>query len=299
MSSHLDEAGRARMVDISEKHRTARTAAAEGTILVSEAVLAAIRDSSLKKGDALAVARIAGVMAAKNTPRTIPLCHDIGLTGCEVAFEPGEGRIRAVCRVKCMARTGAEMEALCGVTAALLALYDMAKSIDKEMEITGVRLLSKTGGKSGDYAAGERRPGKIEAICLSAKRGTPKTPRPTALVTAGRGLADDAHAGDWHRQISLLPLERIEEFRQKGAAVSFGDFGENLVVSGLDFAAMRLGDKLRAGGAELEITQFGKECHSKCHIFETMGDCIMPRCGVFARVVRSGEIHVGDEIVRV
>ncbi len=151
MSSHLDENGQARMVDISEKHRTARTAAAEGIIMVPETVLAALRANSLKKGDALAVARIAGIMAAKNTPRTIPLCHDIGLTGCEVEFEPGDDRIRAVCRVKCMARTGAEMEALCGVTAALLALYDMAKSIDKGMEITGIRLLSKSGGKSGDW----------------------------------------------------------------------------------------------------------------------------------------------------
>jgi cyclic pyranopterin phosphate synthase len=138
------------MVDVSGKPETARTAVAEGFIRVSEAVLAAVRANALKKGDALATARVAGIMAVKNTSRTIPLCHDIPVSACGIDLALENGRIRATCRVTCAARTGAEMEALSGVSAALLTLYDMAKSIDKDMEIGGVRLLSTSGGASGD-----------------------------------------------------------------------------------------------------------------------------------------------------
>lgn len=152
MSSHLDDQGRARMVDVTPKEETVRTAGAEGTLLASAAAVEAIRANALSKGDAVAVARVAGIMAAKNTSRTIPLCHDIPLGSCGVEFEFGESSIRVVCSVSCRARTGAEMEALHGVSVALLTLYDMAKSIDRGMEISGVRLLSKTGGKSGDFS---------------------------------------------------------------------------------------------------------------------------------------------------
>ncbi len=150
VSSHIDASGAVVMVDVSAKAATSRTAVAEGFLRVSPAVLDAIRDNTLKKGDALATARVAGILAVKNTPRTIPLCHDIPISGCGVDLALEEGRIRAVCRVVCHARTGAEMEALSGVSAALLTLYDMAKSLDKDMEIGGVRLLSKSGGASGD-----------------------------------------------------------------------------------------------------------------------------------------------------
>lgn len=152
MSSHLDASGRAVMIDVTDKAETARTASAEGVLSASEAVVRAIRENTLHKGDALAVARVAGIMAAKNTSRAVPLCHDIPLGSCDIEFELGRETIRVVCRVVCRARTGAEMEALHGVAVALLALYDMAKSVDKGMEITRVRLLTKTGGKSGDFS---------------------------------------------------------------------------------------------------------------------------------------------------
>lgn len=151
MSSHLDAHGKAIMVDITEKNETARTATAEGVLIASETVLNAIRENSLNKGDALAVARVAGIMAVKNTARVIPLCHDIPISACDIEFDLGRDRLRAVCRVACRAKTGAEMEALNGVAAALLTIYDMAKSLDKGMEIAAVRLMSKTGGKSGDF----------------------------------------------------------------------------------------------------------------------------------------------------
>ncbi len=153
MSTHLDAAGNAIMVDIAGKPPTRRVAVAEGYLVLSQEALAAIRDNALKKGDALAVGRVAGIMAAKNTSRVIPLCHDIPLSSCNIDFEMGEREIRAVCTVACTAGTGAEMEALSGVAAALLTLYDMAKAIDRTMTLGRIRLLHKSGGKSGEYHA--------------------------------------------------------------------------------------------------------------------------------------------------
>ena len=111
------------------------------------------------------------------------------------------------------------------------------------------------------------------------------------------GIENDAHAGHWHRQVSLLSADKIEAFRAKGADVVYGDFGENLVVSGFDFRALPVGTLLRCGGVLLEMTQIGKECHSHCAIYKAVGDCIMPREGVFARVLEGGVIKNGDEMV--
>ncbi len=134
------------------------------------------------------------------------------------------------------------------------------------------------------------------AVCISEKRGTQKRNVKKGNLIADFGLETDAHAGNWHRQISLLSYEEIEAFRQKGAVVDLGDFGENLVVSGFDFKTLPVGTKLQCKQAVLEITQIGKECHHHCQIYETMGDCIMPREGVFARVLQGGMIQEGDEM---
>jgi len=151
--THLDDAGAARMVDISAKADTARVAIAEGRIEMSAAALAAIRDGTTKKGDVLAVARVAGIMAAKRTSDLIPLCHPIALSSVTIDFAIGNEAIVATATARTTGPTGVEMEALTAVSVALLALYDMAKAIDRSMRIEGVRLLSKTGGKSGDWAA--------------------------------------------------------------------------------------------------------------------------------------------------
>jgi MOSC domain-containing protein YiiM len=138
--------------------------------------------------------------------------------------------------------------------------------------------------------------GRIEAVCLSEQKGTPKHDVRSARLAACYGLEGDAHAGNWHRQVSLLSLEKIEDFRRRGAQVGFGDFGENIVAGGIDFRALPVGTTIRAGEATLVITQIGKECHSHCAIFKTMGDCIMPREGVFAVVTKGGAVKAGDEI---
>jgi len=139
--------------------------------------------------------------------------------------------------------------------------------------------------------------GKIKAISISKNRGTSKHNISTAQAKAGFGLEGDAHAGNWHRQISLLAEESIEKIRAKGTQVKSGDFAENITTEGIDLPSLKLGTKLRLGcEAELEIAQFGKECHGKCAIFQQIGDCIMPREGVFGRITKSGRIKVGDTI---
>ena len=138
--------------------------------------------------------------------------------------------------------------------------------------------------------------GIVKAVCVSELRGVPKHNVSGARFIAGRGIEGDAHAGDWHRQVSLLSYDKILRFNDLGAGVSHGDFGENLVVEGLDFRSLPVGALLRCGTALLEITQIGKECHTHCHIYKKMGDCIMPREGCFARVLCSGVISEGDRI---
>lgn len=151
--THLDKNGNAIMVDVSGKEVTHRTAIACGKILVSQEILASIKDNTNKKGDVLAVARVAGIMAAKRTSELIPLCHLLMLTKCTIDFtiNEEENYIEASCTVKTDGKTGVEMEALTGVQIALLTIYDMCKAIDKKMVITDVHLLAKSGGKSGEF----------------------------------------------------------------------------------------------------------------------------------------------------
>ena len=137
--------------------------------------------------------------------------------------------------------------------------------------------------------------GIVRAICISKVRGTAKTQVKEAELTPEWGIIGDAHGGNWHRQVSMLSVEKIEAFRERGAEVEFGAFGENLVVEGFDFAALPVGSRFCIGTAILEMTQIGKECHNHCQIYQRMGECIMPREGVFARVLRGGSIKTGDK----
>ena len=138
--------------------------------------------------------------------------------------------------------------------------------------------------------------GKVLAVCISEKKGTQKKNVGSAVFVEDWGLEGDAHAGKWHRQVSLLSGEKIDAFRAKGAEVEDGAFGENLVVEGIDFAKLPVGTRFRCGEVVLELTQIGKECHNGCAIFQKMGECIMPREGVFTRVLKGGKVSVGDEM---
>lgn len=139
--------------------------------------------------------------------------------------------------------------------------------------------------------------GIVKGICISEKKGTQKHTVPQCTLVENWGLENDAHGGKWHRQVSLLSYEKIEEFRAKGAEVEFGAFGENLIVDGFDFRSLPVGTRFTCGDVLLEMTQIGKECHSHCEIYKIMGDCIMPREGVFAKVLQGGVIKEGDELV--
>ena len=151
--THFDESGNAIMVDVSDKNITKRIAIAKGKIYVNEAVMNAILNNKVEKGDVLGVARVAGIMAVKRTSDLIPMCHPLMITKCTVDFDINkeERYIEAICTAKLTGKTGVEMEALTGATVTLLTIYDMCKALDKSMEITGVHLYKKTGGKSGDF----------------------------------------------------------------------------------------------------------------------------------------------------
>ena len=136
--------------------------------------------------------------------------------------------------------------------------------------------------------------GTVIAVCTSPEKGTQKTDVKEAVFIEDFGIEGDAHAGKWHRQVSLLSYDKIRAFQERGARVGHGAFGENLVVEGIDFRTLPVGTRLDCGDVVLEITQIGKECHHGCRIFQEMGECIMPREGVFAKVVRGGVIRSGD-----
>ena len=140
--------------------------------------------------------------------------------------------------------------------------------------------------------------GTVVAVCRSEVTGQPKSPVDGGILRAGHGLEGDAHAGTWHRQISLLAEADIELMRSKGLTLEPGAFGENLVVRGMDLQELQVGARLMLGGrAELQITQRGKQCHTRCAIYHQAGDCIMPRLGLFARVRRGGTVAPGDPLV--
>ena len=138
---------------------------------------------------------------------------------------------------------------------------------------------------------------KLVSIAISTKKGTRKKPVSTAQLIENHGIEGDAHAGPWHRQVSLLAMEDIHSMQAKGLDVDFGDFAENIATSGIDLPSRPIGSRLKLGEtAVLEITQIGKECHTKCAIYYQAGDCVMPRRGIFARVITGGKISCGDVI---
>jgi MOSC domain-containing protein YiiM len=139
--------------------------------------------------------------------------------------------------------------------------------------------------------------GKIVAVCVSKDKGERKKAVSSCEIEFNHGLAGDAHAGDWHRQVSLLAQESIDKMRAAGLDVGPGDFAENLTTIGIDLCSLPIGSLLRLqGGAELEVTQIGKECHTRCAIYHQAGDCVMPKEGIFARVLKAGQVSGGDAI---
>jgi MOSC domain-containing protein YiiM len=139
-------------------------------------------------------------------------------------------------------------------------------------------------------------PGKVVAVCISEQKGERKKPVVEVLIRENHGIVGDAHAGDWHRQISLLALESIKKMQDKGLDVTTGDFAENITTEGIDLPSLPIGTKLVIGETLHEVTQIGKECHTRCAIYQQAGDCVMPREGIFVKVLRGGMIRTNDSI---
>ena len=316
--THINEQGRARMVDVSAKGKTQRVARAAGFVRMAPETLELVRTGGCKKGDVLAVAQVAGIMAAKRCWELVPMCHPIQLTGVDVRFELTKGQslcqpcgvaIEATCR--CCGETGVEMEALTAASVAGLTIYDMLKAVQRDMVIDEVRLLEKSGGKSGHFVRGEadgektaaagtfRRQepdGSVVATSISVKKGTRKVPQESIELEVGLGVVGDAHAGAWHRMVSLLPEESVDQMRELLPKLAAGDFAENILTRGLSLKELPVGTVFEIGPCELVMTQIGKKCHNDCEIHRLTGKCVMPTDGVFAVVTRGGTVRPGDPI---
>jgi len=297
--THQDSEGRVKMVDVGRKQPTERMALAFASMFAGEKALDLLRAGELAKGDAWAASRVAAIMAAKKTADLIPLTHPIRLDSVRVdLFAWGKERIGCFATASCFDRTGVEMEAMVAASTAMLNMYDMVKGVDKGAYIEQTRLVYKSGGKSGDWLSPASQVGRIEKLATSKGKGTPKDPCDEAVLKVCFGLESDAHGGDWHRQVSLLGVDSIEKMRSKGLQVDFGSFAENIATSGVCLYELPIGTLMWCeSGPVMQVTQIGKECHTKCAVYYKAGDCVMPREGIFTIVLAGGRISSGGRFI--
>lgn len=297
--THQDSEGRVKMVDVGRKQPTARMALAFASMFAGEKALSLLRAGELAKGDAWAASRVAAIMAAKRTSELIPLTHPLRLDSVRIdLFAWGNERIGCFASVSCFDRTGVEMEAMVAASTAMLNMYDMVKGVDKGAYLEQTRLVFKSGGKSGEWISPAAAVGRIEKLAVSKSKGIPKDPCDEATLKVGFGLENDAHGGDWHRQISLLGVESIEKMRNKGLDVDFGSFAENIATSGICLFELPVGTLMWCeSGQVMQVTQIGKECHTKCAVYHRAGDCVMPREGIFTIVLAGGRVTAGEKFI--
>lgn len=295
--THFNEHGRAHMVEVGEKEDTKRMAVARGKIKMKKETLEKVKEGLISKGDVLAVAQIGGIMAAKKTSDLIPMCHNLMLTGTDIRFNIQEDGIEVEAEVRTIGKTGVEMEALTAVSLACLTIYDMCKAIDKEMVIEDVRLIKKIGGKSGEYYMCKAIKGKVLSINISDKKGVTKDPIKEGLFIKDHGLENDAHSGNWHRQVSLLAIESFDKMENEGIkGLVPGIFAENITTEGIVLYELPIGTKIIIGETIQEVTQIGKKCHTGCEISQKVGKCVMPQEGIFTKILKGGVIKEGDII---
>lgn len=303
--SHINPQGYARMVDVTAKEDSHRIARAQAVIRMQPATLAAIREGTVKKGDVLAVAQVAGIMGAKQTASLIPMCHPLMLTGVDIEFIFDDILPALVIRseVKTTGKTGVEMEAISAVSIAALTVYDMCKAIDRWMEISQVYLLEKSGGKSGHLHREKAvQPelasnGRLHSICISSEQGQLKQEVTEAVVIAGYGIENDGHGGDWGRQVTCLSWESVQRVnREMNINMEPGQYAENLLIEGIDLAKVGVGGKLRIGrDVVLEVTQVGKE-DSTSVVTRTFGVSLLPQEGLFCQVISGGKMRKNDVV---
>ncbi len=269
--THIGNEGQAHIVDISDKLKTVRKATARAQIVMKKETLEAILSGNNKKGDVFAAARIAGIMAAKRTHELIPLCHPIPLTSVEVELIPlPPNRIKIIATAGCNHETGVEMEALTAASVAALTIYDMAKAIDKEMQITGVELVEKIGGKSGKFT----RSSYLSELYL------PKS--------------------NDERQFSAIYESTITEMKNLGyPGLCMKRFHADLVIADADQALLKKGNILRIGEARLEVTSDKKQCFpDDCDFYGKDNGCPLEKGCAFLRVITPGRVFEGAKIVK-
>jgi cyclic pyranopterin monophosphate synthase len=297
------------MIDVTAKKETVREAVAKGRIEMNTATLERIRQGEIIKGDVLAVAQTAGILAAKDTQRLIPLCHPLLLTNIWIEFYlPPDGNFIEITAIaKGIGKTGFEMEAFVAVAVSALNIYDMCKAIDKSMRITDIRLLKKSGGKSGTYvASGDKekivnRCGKIVAVCIGTGKDK-KEQVSEAVLQEGYGVVGDVHAGS-SRQVSLLAQETIDKMimalssinpqrmKAQNIRINPGDSAENLLTKDIDLISLPVGTIIHIGNeAIIRVSQLGKEYHKP-------GYYLIPLEGIFASVIKGGIIKPGDDVI--
>ncbi|MEG0833013.1 MAG: cyclic pyranopterin monophosphate synthase MoaC [Oscillospiraceae bacterium] len=272
--THIDKNGEARMVDVGDKDVTSRSATACAQIVMKPSTFDAVEKNRMKKGDVLGTARIAAIMAAKRTHELIPLCHQIPLTAVEVEIElkkPDKIKITAIAR--CNYETGVEMEALTAASVGALTIYDMCKAVDRGMEISSVCLVEKSGGKSGTFCREDAM--RVDKIMLRSSK-----------------KAD-------MRQLSLVGRETLEKMAATTAqALCMEKYCADIVLSGVDFCALKQGDILNIGSAEIQITEVGKQCYEACELHKSGTKCALQHGCAFAQVTKTGNINENCPVLR-
>ncbi|HLR20537.1 MAG TPA: cyclic pyranopterin monophosphate synthase MoaC [Tissierellaceae bacterium] len=294
--THFNKSGRAHMVEVGGKDITKRSATAQGKIIMDKNTLKTVKEGNIKKGDVLSVAQIAGIIGAKKTSDLIPMCHNLFLSGANIEFKYLDNGIQVEATVKTEGKTGVEMEALTAVSITCLTIYDMCKAIDKDMEIKDIRVIKKIGGKSGTYLR-KSNTGKVISVNISDQKGVIKEPVKEGIFIEKFGLENDAHGGDWHRQVSILAIESFNKMENEGIeGLVPGVFAENITTEGIELFSLPVGTRLKIGETIQELTQIGKKCHTGCAISQKVGKCVMPKEGIFTKIIKGGLVKKGDLI---
>lgn len=293
----MNQQGRGRMVNVAEKQETQRMARAAVRVRMAEDTVKLIQENRAAKGDVLAVAQVAGIMAAKNTANLIPMCHPLGLDGVDIRFFfPDYHTLLIESTVYNTGRTGVEMEAMTAVSVAALTVYDMVKAVDRFITIDQAQLVEKRGGKSG-IVLNPALFGKIKAISINPQRGELKTPVEKAVIKENWGIEGDGHGGDWERQVTVLKSEAVAELASRyGLDINPGEMAENILTEGIDLNLIGTGARIKLGdSAILEVSQVGKEDHPSV-VVRRFGRSLLPRQGLFCSVVAGGVIKPGDKV---
>lgn len=279
-----------RNVDVGGKKDTEREAIAIGRLFTTEEVIKLIREGKMEKGDVITVSETVGMLGVKMVPRILPFCHPLLITNIEletVLFDEGVIEVRA--KVKATGKTGVEIEAITGVTFALLNMYDMIKRVDRWVSIGDIKLMEKKGGKSGHVKRGKEFEGVVLQVAKSDKRGLKEKTEEIKLIE-GFGVEGDVHAGT-ERELSVFPIECMKDVPEDIRINPF-DMTENIMIMGIPPFLLSKGRRLKIGEAEILITEIGKEK------FVNEGKpYIVSRKGRFGKVITGGRVRIGDRVV--